>query len=111
MKIELTPKNNIHPDKRKIVFKHDRCIGDALMFTAGVRDFKLLFPDILVNVESNHNFLWENNPFLERWLNKNQAGVEFYEVGYPAVGNANNASLHFKHPQLIKRLVKVANAT
>jgi ADP-heptose:LPS heptosyltransferase len=70
-------------------------LGDALMFTAGIRDFKLLFPDIIINVESNHNFLWENNPYLERGLHKNQTGVEFYEVGYPAVGNANNASLHF----------------
>ena len=95
MKIELKSKNNIDPKTRKIVFKHDRCIGDALMFTAGLRDFKLLFPDILVNVESNHNFLWENNPYLERGLHKNQNGVEFYEVGYPAVGNANNAALHF----------------
>jgi ADP-heptose:LPS heptosyltransferase len=93
-KIELTPKD-VAPGQRKIVFKHDRCIGDALMFTAGIRDFKLLFPDIIINVESNHNFLWENNPYIERGLNKNHKGVEFYEVGYPAVGNANNSALHF----------------
>ncbi len=101
MQIEIVPKtanikqSDIDTKKRRIVFKHDRCIGDALMFTAGIRDFKLLFPDILINAESNHNFLWENNPYLERGLNKNQPGVEFYEVGYPAVGNANNAAIHF----------------
>lgn len=94
-KIKLKPKINIDPEARKIVFKHDRCIGDALMFTAGIRDFKLLFPDIVVGVESNQHFLWENNPYIEPGLNKNQKGVEFYEVGYPAVGNSSNGTLHF----------------
>jgi len=80
---------------RKIIFKHGRALGDGLMFTAGIRDFKLLFPEIEINVESNQSILWENNPYINRDIKKNDKGVEFYKVGYPAVGNINNAALHF----------------
>ena len=47
---------------RKIIFSHRRALGDGLMFTAGIRDFKLLFPEIAVGVDSNQGGLWENNP-------------------------------------------------
>ncbi len=82
-------------DSRKIVFKHSRAIGDALMFTAGVRDFRLLFPSIEVNVESNFLALWENNPYLSRDIKKGDPGVEFYKVGYPIINNCNNSYMHF----------------
>ena len=39
--------------RRTIIFSHRRAVGDALMFTCGVRDFKLLFPDIDIIVNSN----------------------------------------------------------
>ncbi len=81
---------------RKIVFKHSRAIGDALMFTSGVRDFKLLFPEIRINVESNFSALWENNPYLDRGLEKDQDGVEFYRVGYPVIQGCNGAAVGFQ---------------
>jgi hypothetical protein len=34
-------------EPRKIVFGHHRALGDCLMFTCGVRDFKLAFPGLL----------------------------------------------------------------
>jgi len=80
---------------RKIVFKHSRALGDGLMMTAGLRDFHLLFPDIKVNVESNQPSLWENNPYIDTSIKKEDPGVEFYKVGYPMVGNVNNSNMHF----------------
>jgi ADP-heptose:LPS heptosyltransferase len=88
------------------------------MFTAGIRDFKLLFPDIKVDVDSNQSALWQNNPYIEHTYKdykdlykeyKNEAGqdakrrnewlldqgIEYYKVGYPMVGNANNTAMHF----------------
>jgi len=82
-------------DGRKIVFKHSRAIGDTLMFSSGVRDFKLLFPDIKINVDSNFPALWENNPYIDKSIKKGDPDVEFYKVGYPIINNCNNSYMHF----------------
>jgi ADP-heptose:LPS heptosyltransferase len=81
--------------KRRIVWEHKRALGDSIMFTAGVRDFKLLFPDIAINVSSNQPALWENNPYIDNTIKIGDEGVEYYKVGYPAIGNVNNATIHF----------------
>jgi len=89
-------KPNRTPDNpRKIVFGHHRALGDGLMFTSGIRDFKLLFPDILINVDSNQKMLWENNPYIDTSLKKDDEDVEYYKVGYPMIGNINNSNMHF----------------
>ena len=95
---------------RKIIFKHGRALGDALMFTCGIRDFKLLFPDIEINVDSNFPALWENNPHLTRTLQQSQEGVEFYKVGYPIINNSNNSSMHFTQGFLLD-MIAVADGT
>jgi len=82
-------------ENRKIVFSHHRALGDEVMFTAGIRDFKLLFPQIKINAEGSHKALWENNPYIDRDIKSGDNGVECYRVGYKAVNNANNCSLHF----------------
>jgi len=65
------------------------------MFTCGVRDFKLLFPEIEIDVSSNFkDSVFLHNPYLTK-LNKKDEGVEFYKVGYPIINNANAASTHF----------------
>lgn len=86
---------------RKIVFKHKRAVGDALMLTSGLRDFKLLFPDIQINVDSNFPDLWENNPYIDWSIQKGQTGVEYYEVGYPTIQTCNNGYIHFTHAFLL----------
>jgi len=80
---------------RKIVFSHRRAVGDALMLTCGIRDFKLMFPVIDINVDSNFPQLFDNNPYLTRSIKKGDPDVELYRVGYPIVNNANAASTHF----------------
>ena len=87
--------NRTEDNPRKIVFGHHRALGDGLMFTSGIRDFKLLFPDILINVDSNQKMLWDNNPYIDRLLKKDDDDVEYYKVGYPMIGNVNNSNMHF----------------
>lgn len=81
--------------ERKIAWGHHRALGDSIMFSAGIRDFKLLFPEIRINVDTNQSAIFENNPYIDRSFKKGDPGVEYYQVGYPAVGNVNNATLHF----------------
>ena len=64
------------------------------MFSAGVRDFKLLFPNITINVNSNSPQVFNNNPYLDTSLSQGD-GVEFYQVGYPAICSVNNTNVHF----------------
>jgi ADP-heptose:LPS heptosyltransferase/glycosyltransferase involved in cell wall biosynthesis len=95
---------------RKIVFEHKRALGDSIMFTAGVRDFKLLFPHIQINVSTNQPALWENNPYIDQTIKIGDEGVEYYKVGYPAIGNVNNATIHFTNMFLFD-MIAVADLT
>lgn len=53
---------------KEIVFHNRQRIGDMLMFTTGVRDFKTAFPDTRVNVISTAMHIWDHNPHLDRTL-------------------------------------------
>ena len=100
------PQNDIG---RKIIFSHGRALGDEVMFTSGIRDFKLLFPDIAINVEGKHKALWENNPYLDRSLKEEDPDVEFYRVGYKAINSANNTYVHFTQMFLLD-MIAMADA-
>lgn len=91
---EITPEEKAIYLDRKIVFHHGRALGDGLMFTAGIRDFKILFPYIRINVDSNQDILWENNPHLDKTVRVGDPGVEYYSVGYP-MGDINRSYRHF----------------
>uniref|UniRef100_A0A6M3IS02 Putative glycosyltransferase n=1 Tax=viral metagenome TaxID=1070528 RepID=A0A6M3IS02_9ZZZZ len=103
------PPDRIDPDGRKIVFAHKRAMGDAVMFSAGVRDFALLFPGIRINVDSNQPYVFDHNPYLDRSLKKGDPGVEYYRVGYPAIGSCNNTNVHFTQMFLLD-MIAVADA-
>jgi len=107
-KFDLTTQPQPQIKDRKIIFKHSRALGDALMFTCGVRDFKLLFPEIQINVDSNFPALWENNPYIDRSITKDTTGVEFYRVGYPLINNANGAALSF-HSAFLMDMIAAAD--
>lgn len=88
-------------EKRTIIFSHRRAVGDALMFTCGVRDFKLLFPDVDIVVNNNFPAVWYDNPYITELINLGadkidpKEGIEHYRVGYPIINNANAASTHY----------------
>lgn len=94
-------------NNRKIVFKHKRAVGDSMLFTCGVRDFKLLFPEIAINVITNFPEVFENNPYIDWSINKDDEGVEYYEVGYPTIQTSNNGYIHFTHSFLLDMISQV----
>jgi ADP-heptose:LPS heptosyltransferase/glycosyltransferase involved in cell wall biosynthesis len=49
---------------KQIVFHNRQAIGDILMFTCAVRDFKAAYPNVEVRVESTAMHLWDHNPHL-----------------------------------------------
>ena len=51
---------------KRIVFHNRQAIGDILMLTAGVRDFKSQFPGIEVQVRSTAMHIWDYNPLINR---------------------------------------------
>ena len=51
---------------KRIVFHNRQAIGDIIMFTAGVRDFKKAFPHIQVQVLSTVGHMWDHNPNINR---------------------------------------------
>jgi ADP-heptose:LPS heptosyltransferase/glycosyltransferase involved in cell wall biosynthesis len=84
--------------QRHIIFSHGRALGDCIMFTAGVRDFKLLFPDIAINVQGPFKEIWENNPRIDLSV---ENVAEHYRIGYPAIGSCNGTYIHFTHMFLL----------
>jgi ADP-heptose:LPS heptosyltransferase len=49
----------------EIIFHNRQRIGDMLMFTCAVRDFKAMYPKIKVNVISTAMHIWDNNPYID----------------------------------------------
>ena len=59
-------KSDIKQEVPKEILMHNRqAIGDILMFTAAVRDFKKQFPDTRIGVHSTAMHLWDNNPYID----------------------------------------------
>jgi ADP-heptose:LPS heptosyltransferase len=53
-------------EKKKVILSNgQRRLGDALMLTSLVRDFKYTYPNITLGVESAIPQLWRNNPHIE----------------------------------------------
>ena len=52
--------------KTEFIFHNRQRIGDMIMFTCAIRDFKALYPEAKVNVISTAMHIWDNNPYLDR---------------------------------------------
>lgn len=75
-------------DRKEIVFHNRQRLGDILMFTSGVRDFKKTFPDIRVNVISTAGHIWDNNPYIDRTLIPTEQNT--IKIGPGWLTNASN---------------------
>lgn len=51
---------------KRIVFHNRQAIGDIIMFTCAIRDFKRQFPNIKVQVQSTVSHMWDFNPNIDR---------------------------------------------
>jgi len=53
---------------KEIIFHNRQRIGDMIMFTCAVRDFKKAFPNIEVGTISTAMHIWDYNPYINRTL-------------------------------------------
>ena len=67
IELGITAKKAGDPPK-EVIFRNRQRIGDMLMFTCGVRDFKKAFPDTRVNVMSVAAHIFDHNPYVDRTL-------------------------------------------
>ena len=81
-----------------ILLKNDQCPGDHLMLTAAVRDLKLQYPELRVNVAANgeNADIWRNNPYLDRSITANNAD-RVIEAHYPLIQYSDTHPFHFIH--------------
>lgn len=74
---------------KELVFKNRQRIGDMLMFTCGVRDFKKAYPNIRVNVVSTAGHIWDYNPHVDRTLAPTPENT--IEIGPSKLTNRSNS--------------------
>jgi len=74
--------------KKEYVFHNRQRIGDILMFTCAVRDFKRAYPDIRVNVVSTASHIWDHNPYIDRTLKKEDK--DYNKIGPSKLTNSSN---------------------
>ncbi len=86
--VPIPPSPSEAKDRNPIIFKNRQAIGDILMMTCSIRDFRRAFPDWPMNVSTTAMHLWDNNPHLNRELNPNNA--EVIEIGPSYLTNASN---------------------
>lgn len=72
----------------EIVFHNRQRIGDMLMFTCGVRDFKAAFPKVRVNVISIAPHIFDHNPNIDRTLIPTEANT--IKIGPGKLTNSSN---------------------
>lgn len=65
--VDLSKETNALSQK-EIIFHNRQRIGDMIMFTCAIRDFKKAYPDIKVGVISTGMHVWDYNPYVERKL-------------------------------------------
>ena len=55
---------------RRVVFHNRQALGDILMFTCAVRDFKRAYPEVEVQVRSTAMHIWDHNPNIKsgKWI-------------------------------------------
>lgn len=73
---------------KEVVFHNRQRIGDMLMFTCAVRDFKTAFPNTRVNVISTAAHIFDHNPYVDRTLEPTEQNT--IKIGPGKLTNASN---------------------
>jgi len=81
---------------RKIIFKCEQSPGDILMFSAAIRDLKLSYPEVSIDVRTPCPAIFENNPYITN-LKETDIDVEVYKSEYPLIHESNEGAYHFIH--------------
>ena len=76
--------------KKKLLIRNFQSPGDILMLTAAIRDLHKTYPEqYLTNVETSAMELWENNPYIDKTINKDDSDVEIIEAKYDLIHQSN----------------------
>ncbi|HDZ77127.1 MAG TPA: hypothetical protein ENH41_03490 [Candidatus Omnitrophica bacterium] len=75
-------------NRKEIVFRNRQRIGDMLMFTCAIRDFKAAFPKVRVNILSTAMHIWDHNPHIDRTLLHTEENI--VKIGPGKLTNASN---------------------
>lgn len=83
--------------KSKFILKNHQCPGDLLMLSACVRDIKLWYPHIELDVRSSCDDIWYNNPYLTK-LGTEEPDVFEIDMQYEVIHKSNeDIHVHFIH--------------
>lgn len=80
----------------KLYLKQHQSPGDILMMTSAVRDLKKNHPYYSINVQTTSQELWDNNPYLDRGINKDNAD-RVIDMHYPLINQSTQGQCHFIH--------------
>lgn len=81
-------KQNQKLDRKEYVFANRQRIGDILVMTAGIRDFKNAFPDTRVNVITTAMHIWDHNKSIDPTLVPTESNT--IKIGPSKLTNASN---------------------
>ena len=70
--------------------------GDICMLTSAVRDLKKSHPEVNINVQTTCQELWNNNPYLDLNVTKQNANICF-KAEYPLIHESTRGAYHFIH--------------
>jgi hypothetical protein len=77
------------------VFIHQQLApGDALVLTGAIRDLKNTYPNIKINVSTTAQYIWDNNPHLDRSVTKDNA-EKVIKGEYPLIHKSNEGVFNF----------------
>ena len=82
---------------KKVFIQQNQSPGDILMLTAAVRDLYAAHNDkFLINVHTTAMPLWQNNPYLDRSVTKQNCDI-YIKGEYPLIHKSNFTPYHFIH--------------
>jgi ADP-heptose:LPS heptosyltransferase len=77
--------------KKVILYNLQPRLGDALMLTPAVRDFKKTYPEISLGVMTAIPAIFENNPYVDA-INPNPTDTELHKLGPSIVSNGSKTN-------------------
>lgn len=77
------------------VFIHQHLApGDAAVLTGMVRDLKSTYPQLRINVETTAQYLWDNNPYIDKTVTRINAD-KVVQADYPLINKSNEGVYNF----------------
>lgn len=94
IKLSANPIDRLKDNQEvKIFFRQHQCPGDILTLTASIRDIKKAYPNALLSVKTTASDIWENNPYITKFTEK-EADIVL-DLEYPLIHQSNNCGRHF----------------